>query len=130
MVGLTLNRFTLILHPSRYPKIYTPISLALQLFGIWAFSFGIMVRYFFNLKKNLVLKRTSSAATSVVRNLGSARPGRGNLLVHHSQEGRQLTKEIHLPIWRPGALHSHFYLLLVHILHCAQAARQSEGTQV
>ncbi|KAL9694820.1 hypothetical protein quinque_014105 [Culex quinquefasciatus] len=43
MVGLTLNRFTLILHPSRYPKIYTPISLALQLFGIWAFSFGIML---------------------------------------------------------------------------------------
>lgn len=43
MVGLTINRYTLILHPSRYSKIYTPLSLCFQLFAIWAFSFGIMV---------------------------------------------------------------------------------------
>lgn len=63
MVGLTLNRYTLILHPSRYAKIYTPISLALQLFAIWAFSFGIMLLPLFEIWGRLGLDEETFSCT-------------------------------------------------------------------
>lgn len=63
MVGLTINRYTLILHPSRYSKIYTPISLCLQLFAIWAFSFGIMLLPLFEIWGTLGLDEETFSCT-------------------------------------------------------------------
>lgn len=63
MVGLTLNRYTLILHPGRYSKIYTPLSLALQLFAIWAFSFGIMLLPLFEVWGRLGLDEETFSCT-------------------------------------------------------------------
>lgn len=68
MVGLTINRYTLILHPSRYAKIYTPISLCLQLFAIWAFSFGIMLLPLFEIWGTLGLDEETFSCTILKKN--------------------------------------------------------------
>lgn len=86
MVGLTINRYTLILHPSRYSKIYTPLSLCFQLFMIWAFSFGVMVCTVSGNVGVPISLDSLISASSIVRNLGPARTGRGNVLLYDSQE--------------------------------------------
>lgn len=68
MVGLTINRYTLILHPSRYSKIYTPVSLCFQLFMIWAFSFGIMLLPLFEIWGQLGLDEETFSCTILKKN--------------------------------------------------------------
>ncbi|EAT47271.2 AAEL001606-PA, partial [Aedes aegypti] len=68
MVGLTINRYTLILHPSRYSKIYTPLSLCFQLFAIWAFSFGIMLLPLFEIWGTLGLDEETFSCTILKKN--------------------------------------------------------------
>lgn len=68
MVGLTINRYTLILHPSRYSKIYTPLSLCFQLFMIWAFSFGIMLLPLFEVWGRLGLDEETFSCTILKKN--------------------------------------------------------------
>ncbi|XP_053686584.1 protein trapped in endoderm-1 [Sabethes cyaneus] len=68
MVGLTINRYTLILHPSRYSKIYTPISLFFQLLLIWGFSFGIMLLPLFEVWGRLGLDEETFSCTILKKN--------------------------------------------------------------
>ncbi|XP_058442672.1 protein trapped in endoderm-1 isoform X2 [Malaya genurostris] len=68
MVGLTINRYTLILHPNRYSGIYTPISLFFQLFLIWGFSFGIMLLPLFEVWGRLGLDEETFSCTILKKN--------------------------------------------------------------
>ena len=68
MVAITVNRYVLITHHGRYNHIYSKFNILLMIFGVWVFSFGMILPPLIEVWGTLGLDKATFSCTILKKN--------------------------------------------------------------